>query len=119
MSVALQCDRCKTYFTPGKTPGDFIKLANPRIYDNSCFDSIGRCEKRKALMVNTLAPDDYMDLCPECSWFFLKFMDGRNVSFYMKENETVEEYMKGYPGGDTDGYTDGDELPGSQQKQGC
>lgn len=111
MSEAIRCDRCKDYYTPGEAGGETIKFRNPRIYDDGCFE-LGNYHpiRRKGLLMKDIADDDDVDLCPKCTWLFKKFMDGREFAMVnMKDGESFEQFMEGYPGCDVDD---------SQQEQG-
>lgn len=99
MSMALKCDACKELFDPNTMIGDAIKFTNSTIYDQEGVEG-GVVIRRKGYLRPDLGPDGRLDLCPKCTWYFKKFMSGHRFSVMMKDDETFEEFMAGYPGGE-------------------
>ena len=71
MSVARKCDRCKKTFDPYNMEGACCKFRNPMFQTSKDLCEI---TSREYLMKD-MSPDDYVDLCPNCSMQLRAFMD--------------------------------------------
>lgn len=72
MSKAVKCDRCKQCFDPMGMMGGMIKFRNPSVY--FAKDLRGGAVLTSSPLMENMAVDDMVDLCPQCGEKFVDFM---------------------------------------------
>ena len=103
MAIARRCDRCGEYFSPAEEKGEYCRFSNPTVMTGESYSqnrSIGKMVKFQDNVLE-IFKEDGIDLCPKCTWLMKKFMQNKKFVVYMDDGETVEEFMDGLLGSDT------------------
>ena len=91
MSRALKCNRCGQCFDAHSARGYLIKFENPKVWEPNA-------DRYKAISIrfdSELDPDEFLDLCPQCSAAFAMFMNNTVITQMIRKNDTADNGKDG------------------------